>query len=338
LDAAGSRLLDARMPRDMDRLLDVVRHSIPYLIGVVVLLGLARALERPHLRRPVAVACIAGGALVVAVGLLKPDGLRDGFYYFYGWIPAGALLVVIVLLRRFRSRTGQWEARAQLDLLGAMVLLVLAATTFGEYVVHGWSDSMAAYYTPFAAILIARLHLVELARSRPALVLGTAWVAFLAAAGLGLAMKDVRAETVTVRGPGGSLAETPASGRLYQAALDEIAARTTPGEPVLVAPLLTGLSSLSGHPNGLSQLTLLPGSLAGDNRERDAIAELERAGVRLVLLDSREFPGYGHGAFGETYDRRLAAWIDANFERATTLRSVGAPPRTIDVLIKRRDS
>ena len=335
---AASGVLDARTPLDADRLLDVVRHTVPYAVGIAALLLLAAAIERPRWRRPALAACVAGAALAVAVALVKPDGLRDGFYYFYGWVPVGALVALVLVLRRFRRRTGGWSTQGQLDTLGATVLAVLAATTYGEYVIHGWSDSMAAYYTPFAAILIARLHLVELARTRPALVLGTAWVAFLAAAGLGLTLKDVRAESVTVRGPGGALAETPAAGRLYQAALDEIAARTSAGEPVFVAPLLTGLASLSGHPNGLAQISVLPGSLAGDDREREAIAELQRSGVRVAVIDNREFPGYGHTSFGDSYDRQLAAWITDTFDRAVTLHMDGDPSRTLDILIKRRDS
>jgi hypothetical protein len=338
LDDAGGRLLDARMPHDVDGLLGVVRHTVPYALGVAALLLLAAALERPRWRAPVALACAAGAALVLVGAAVKPDGLRDGFYYFYGWVPVGAVVALVVVLRRFRRRAGSWSSQAQMDVLGAAVLAVLAATTFGEYVVHGWSNSMAAYYMPFAAILVARLHLVELGRTRPALVLGTVWVAFLAAGGLGLTLKDVRAESVTVSGPGGSLAETEANGRLYQAALAEIAARTTTGEPVLVAPLLTGLSSLSGHPNGLSQLAVLPGSLAGDHREREAIAELQRSDVRLAVIDNREFPGYGHTSFGDSYDRQLAAWITDTFDRVVSLHKEGDPSRTISVWIKRRDS
>jgi hypothetical protein len=164
------------------------------------------------------------------------------------------------------------------------------------------------------------------------------WLAFLAAAGTGLTLKDSHEESFAVRGPGGTLAETPAEGALYAAALAEIAARTEPGEPIFVAPLMTGLYPLSGHSSPLGKISMLPGALPDAADQRAAIAELDRAGVRLVVTDSaKTWAGYGHGAFGETFDRELAGWIERNFDRVATLRANGETPRTLDVWV-RRDS
>jgi hypothetical protein len=191
---------------------------------------------------------------------------------------------------------------------------------------------------PLAAILIARIHLVELARGRTAYALNVAWVAFLAAAGTGLALHDARSESVVVRGPGGAIAETPAEGALYQAALDEIAARAEPGEPILVAPLMTGLHVLSGHESPLRKISMLPGALPDPADQRAAIGELDRAGVRLILTNRREWIGYGHGAFGETFNQELAGWIERKFDRVTTFYADGEEVGAIDVWVRRGSS
>jgi hypothetical protein len=257
-------------------------------------------------------------------------------YYLYGWIPAGAVIALALLVRRYRRRDGAWTPQQQVELATAAVLAVLAFTTYASFVVHGWRPQMAVYYLPFAAVLLARLHIVELARSRPAYVLGVLWVAFLAGAAAGLTLKDAGAESATVRGAGGSLAEAPAEAALYQSALDVIAARTEPGEPILVAPLMTGLYPLSERRSPLPELSLLPGALPSRADERAAIARLEEAGVRLAITDNREWPGYGHTSFGESFDRELARWIEGNFNHAATIRAPGDADRKLDVWLKRR--
>ena len=337
LDAGGSTLIRARMPLSAESLVDLLRHSLPYAASVVGLLGLAWLLERPgRHRRPLAAACVLAAALFVAACIAKPDGLRDGIYYAYGWIPLGALLAVAVVGRRIHR--GETGAVRGIELAGAVALAVLAVTTYHGFVFHGWRPNMAHYYVPLAAILIARVHLVELSRSRAAYALNVAWVAFLAAAGTGLALNDARSESVVVRGPGGALAETPAEGALYQAALDEIAARTEPGEPILAAPLMTGLHVLSGHESPLRKLSMLPGTLPEPADQRAVIAELDRTGVRLVLTNRREWIGYGHGAFGETFNQELAGWIERNFDRVTTFYADGEAVGAIDVWVRRGSS
>jgi hypothetical protein len=334
LDAGGTTLIRARMPLSGESAVELLRHSLPYAVGLAGLVLLARLLERPgRWRSPLVFSCAAAGAVFAAACVAKPDGLRDGLYYAYGWIPLGALAGVVVLAVRSRRMTP--GAGLQVQLAAAVALSLLAFTTYNGFVVHGWRPTMSVYYIPLAAILIVRLHLVEAARGRAALALGVAWVTFLAAAGTGLTLKDARAESFTVRGPGGALAETPAEGALYQNALAEIALRTEPGEPILVAPLMTGLYPLSGHESPLDKISMLPGALPEAEDQLAAIEQLEAAGVRLVVTDDRTWIGYGHGAFGETFDTVLAGWVGDNFDRVATLRVDGETPRTLDVWIRR---
>jgi hypothetical protein len=338
LDAAGNAMIENRMPMTASSFAEVGGKFALYAAGCAVLAAVASRIARGgRLGRLLIAASVLGALILVAGVLVKPDGLRDGMYYLYGWIPAGAVLGLVLLVRRYRRRAGAWAASAQVELATVAVLAVLALTTYASFVVHGWRPQMAVYYIPFVAVLLGRLHLVELARSRPAYVLGALWMAFLVAAGAGLTLKDSRAESATVTGPGGSLAETPAEAMLYQSALDVIAARTPPGEPILLAPLLTGLHPLSARPSPLPELSLLPGALPTEADERAAIARLEQARVRLAITDNREWPGYGHTSFGDSFDRELARWIEGNFNHAATIRVPGED-RALDVWLKRRVS
>jgi hypothetical protein len=332
LEAGGNALVRVRMPMTLDSFATVGGKLLLYAAGVAALALLARALDRNgRWRRPVIAATVAGGAVVLAAAAVKPDGVRDGLYYVYGWIPAGAVLAVVVAIRRFARRAGPWSPAAQLRLAGAIALAVLAATTYGVFVFHGWRPQMAVYYAPLAAILLAYLHLVELPRGRTAYTLGAAWLAFLAAVGFGLTLKDSRAESATVRGPGGALTEAPAEAALYQGALDVIDERTAAGEPLLVAPMMTGLYVLSDRQSPLPEISLLPSALPTAGDETAAIARLEDAGVRLVVTDDREWVGYDQTSFGESFHQRLAEWIDRKFERVATVRSSGERPRALTI-------
>ncbi len=300
LESAGNAMIKSRMPMTVSSFAEVGGKLALYAAGCAALVLVAsRIAKGGRLATVLVAACAFGVVVFVAGSLVKPDGLRDGMYYLYGWIPAGAVIALALLVRRYRRRAGDWAAARQVELTTVAVLAVLALTTYASFVVHGWRPQMAVYYIPFAAVLLARLHLVELSRNRAGYVLGVLWIAFLVGAGAGLTLKDARAESVTVRGPGGAIAETPAEARLYQSALDAIATRTEPGEPILVAPLMTGLYPLSDRTSPLPEISLLPGALPTKADERAAIARLEQADVRLVITDNREWPGYGHTSFGE---------------------------------------
>jgi hypothetical protein len=206
-----------------------------------------------------------------------------------------------------------------------VTLAVLAFSTYNGFYAYSFAPQMAVYALPLAAIFLARLHLVELARSRSALAVGVLWLAFLVAAGAGLTLKDARAESGTVRGPGGSLRDEPAKARAYRGALDAILRETRPGAPILLAPQLTWLYTLSGRANPLPETSLLPGALASAADERAAIARLERSNVRFAVIDEHAYTGYGHTSFGHSFDRVLAAWIHHNFVHEATFPSGGGP-------------
>jgi hypothetical protein len=335
MDAGGTTMLRSRMPLTLESLGDLALKTVLYAIGVGAIVLIANRLASPGRGRKVAAAAVvvlAAGAIVVSI--VKPDGLRDGLYYVYGWIPVGAAVATVVLMRS--KRATPWTAEAQAALVAAASLAVLAATTYSGFVVHGWSPSMPAYYIPLAAVLLARLHVVEFARNRYAYVLGVAWVAFIAAAGVGMTIKDANAESGLVRGPGGVLAETPGDADVYQAAVRWIDRETQPGDPVFVSPLLTSLYVLADRPDPLYQISTLPTALPTSSEQREAIARMERAGVRVAITDRRTWRGFGHTSFGLSFQQLVAAWLHREFRLVTTIRANGEKgPRALDVWIRR---
>jgi hypothetical protein len=328
--AGGNTLVEARMPLDTASFAELAARLLAYAAGAALLVLVGR---RVRVWLPAAIA--VGVAAAAGAAVLEPEKLREALKWAWAWIPAGALLALIVLLRRRRRTAGPLSnPRTAIALPALTALTVVAFTTYGGFFVHATRPQMAVYYVPLAAIFVARLHLVEL--GRPAAATGTMWVAFLAAAGLGLSLNDAGHESRVVRGPGGALAETPAEAQLYSEALSWINRRTDPGEPIFIGPLLTGLYGLSDRESPLREISLLPSALPSEADERRAIARLETSGVRLAIIDRRDWPGYGHGSFGGTFDRVLAGWIADEFDRATTLKTAGSPPRALDIWIKRR--
>ncbi len=341
LRAGGDTLIRARLPLTLTSFAELAATLLLYAAGAAVLVLAARGLARPGWTRLV---LLAGTALCVllaaAAAVINPEALRHGLEFAYGWVPAGAALAVVYLVWRARRTPGADDG-FPLDLAAAAALLALAATSYGGFFPHAPHPQMAVYAMPLAAIFIARLHLKELAPTRPAFVLGALWVGFLAAASAGLTLKDAGNESATVRGAAGALAETPVEAGLYRSAIDWIESETERGDPIFVAPLLTGLYTLTDRHSPLPEITMLPGALPDVADEQRAIERLEAVGVRLVITDRRPWPGYGQGAFGETFDRELAAWLRAGFERVATLSVDGASDRngpstrTLDVWVAR---
>jgi hypothetical protein len=268
-----------------------------------------------------------------AAAVANPEALRHGLLYAWGWIPAGTAVVLIVALRRRLPA----EARSQAQLAALAALVALAATTYAAFYATSTAPQMAIYALPLAAPFLARIHLVELARSREGRLLGAVWLAALSAAGLGLAFKDAHRESATVQGPGGALRDTPANVAAYQGALGWIQRTTKPGEAILLAPQMTWLYAISERANPLPEISLIPGALAGGGRESRALIQLEGAGVRLAVIDRRTFAAYGHTSFGGSFDRALDSWIRHSFRRVATF-AAGSAPESVHLEIWRKKS
>lgn len=335
LRAAGNAVLRIHAPLTASSFVALGGRLVLYAAGVVALLIVGRALASLGAGMQALTLGLAGAALAAA-SIADPEALRTGLQYAYGWIPAGAAIALGVSVLRARRRSWRWDAAAQAELAVAAALAVLAAKDYAAFYLWATRAQPAVYAAPLAVLLLVRLHLVELSRFRLAVVLGTGWLAFLAAAGVGLTLKDGRAESDVVRGPGGTIAATPEQARLYRAALRWIATETRPGEPILLAPQNTALYVLADRRDPLPQLSLVPGALPRVEDERAAITRLRSEKVRLAITDRHVFTEYGQTSFGKSFDRVLADWITRRFTHLATLTGgPGAGDHILDVWLRR---
>ena len=319
LDSAGGVELRNRMPLTIESFVDVGTRLGLYAAGLAAMVGVGFLLSRKgRLQQFVLAGVVLAGLCAVAGSFVNPEALRHGLQFAYGWIPAGvAIVATVVVVSLIRGRR-TWTPAEQLSLAGLAALAVLAATVYRGFFPHAPHEQMAAYYMPLAAIFLIRLHLGELARTRAVYALSVAWLAFLALAGAGLTLNDAHAEGTPVSGAGGSISETRTEAPLYQTALRWINRSTKPGDKIFVAPMLTGLYPLSQRWSPVDEISMLPGALPDREAEERAIEALDRAGVRLVITDDRTWPGYDHGAFGESFDQTLSKWISTEFRLVET--------------------
>ena len=318
----GNPLVKGRIPLTVDSFVELGAKLALYAAGTGALIVAARLLARGgRVRRALLIGIGASICLAAAASLARPEALRHGLEYAYGWIPAGVVVVAAVAGWRLWRRDDAFTPQRQVELTGLIALSVLAGASYPGFFPHAPYEQIAAYAMPFAAIFMAGLHLRNARGGRDAYWLGAIWLTFLAVAGLGLTLKDARLDSVSVVGPGGRIAETKPEAALYQGALSWIARETRPGDAIFVAPLMPGLYPLSGRQNATEQLSALPGSLATTADEEATIARLEKADVKLAITDDRTWHVYGHTSFGGSFDRTLAAWIAKKFERVAVLES-----------------
>ncbi len=110
--------------------------------------------------------------------------------------PAGSGRRRLSCLRSGRAPAG--EADDRLALAVAVVLAVLAAKTYAAFYPFSSTPQSAAYAMPFAAILLTRLHLVELGRRPGMRAPAQLWLAALAVAGAWVTVDAARTHTVAV--------------------------------------------------------------------------------------------------------------------------------------------
>jgi hypothetical protein len=323
LRAGGDKLLRLHAPLTASSLVHHAEHIALYAIGAGALLALGAVVDGAGRRTRLALAALAVAAVVVAFADL--EATRSALQLVYGWIPGGALLAAAIIAVRRRDSSD--------ELALSVALAIAGGTTYAAFYFLSTRAQTAVYFAPLAAVFLAVLHLRALPRTRTQVALGAGWLAFLAAVGIALAVKDARAETVALATPHGTVKVASADASAYAGALAAVDRLTVAGEPVLFAPQLSALYVLSGRPDPLAQISLLPGALPSVPAERHAIARLNAKHVRVIVTDTRTFAEYGNGSFGTSFDQTLAAWIARNFNRSGTY-----PGKTHTLVVWRRSA
>lgn len=320
LQAGANEVLRLHAPLTATSFVDLAGKTAFYALGAACLVAAGYAIDR---RRSLLLPVAAVGILAVAVAAMRSEATRHGLEFVYGWIPAGAAVAAVILAWtavRGRIRGVADEAA----LLVVVPLAILAAKDYASFLVDAPRPQPAVYALPLAALFLVALHLGLAGRSRWARGLAIGWLAFIAAATVGLTLKDARAESASIHGPGGTLHAAGADARVFQQTLGAVLGRSKPGDSILVAPQLTWLYTLGERRDPLAQISLLPSALPTVAAQRQAIASLEASGVRLAVIDLRQFPEYGHTSFGGSFDAVLAGWLHRNFHRVAVFSAVGS--------------
>jgi hypothetical protein len=325
LRTGGHAVLRSHAPLTVGSFVSLGGKLVIYALGCVVLVAVSRALDRGGTLRRIALSAVGSSVVAfAAITLARPETVRYYLKFAYGWIPAGIAICASILAVQAFRRDRNWNAVSQVDLVGAVLLAVLAAKTYADFLLYSHVPQLAIYAAPFAALFLMRLHLRVLPASSSGMWLGVIWLSALAFAGIGLTAKDAHAESASVHGPGGTLKASSTDGPLFQAAVRWLDRHTVPGERVLLAPQLTALYVIADRRDPLPEISLIPGALPTPASEREAVVRLERTGVRVAITDGRTFGEYDQTTFGGSFDRLLAGWIHRHFKRVVTLRAPGS--------------
>jgi hypothetical protein len=334
VDAAGRVILESHAPLTAGSFAELAGKLLLYAAGTAALVLGAERLARWRGGRPLALAALAVALVFAAVVAIRPETVRYYLTYAYGWIPAGAAIAALVLVRRARRTEADGGNGA--ILLVTLFLAVAVAPTYASFNPFPNAEHPEAtpYVLPLAAVFLAWLHTQAAGAGRAAARnAGAWWLAILVIASAGLSAHDAAQETGTVRGPGGSLSAEPRDAAALQRALDAVLRETRAGDPVLFAPQLTSLYVLAEREDPLRELSLLPGALATPGDEERAIERMRD--VRVAVTDRAPMTQYGHGGFGATFDRRLMAWLDRDFQRTAIARGPEDGSLILDVWTRR---
>jgi hypothetical protein len=167
LRAGGSAIVRSQAPLTAHSFALVVGYLVLYVLGCAALVLAARGLAR--LRTPVAVAIIAGVAVaLLVVAAVDPEAVRSRLQWVFGGAPAAAFLVAVLLVARHVFKRQPLDARGQVLLATIALFAVLAAKTYCGFFFFADHAQPAMYTAPFLLVCLARLHTVDLARSRSA--------------------------------------------------------------------------------------------------------------------------------------------------------------------------
>lgn len=258
---------------------------------------------------------------------------------FYGSLvlPAGLALVLTLAARR-RRRADADPSPGGTSLLSGLILLLWVAGNLPQYALERPDASHLSQRMP--ALVLAAVAALAGAAPRVAwarLLRGAAAVLLLAFLGLyvGFMVRQAQGGSLgaahlparTVRLASGQVARIREGSGLDDV-VNEVVARTRPGEAVATLPYAPGVNFLAERPLPTRYVYVLPSNAAA--AEADYLDALERRPVREVVFDeSFRFTTDEAAAFAHTAPR-LAAELAAHYEE--TLR------RGSLVVLRRRGS
>ncbi len=268
-----------------------------------------------------------------AAGLAMAAGLAP-FVQSIGWLRAGRVLpffalgafaVFVVRLARSKRPHDELGRTILQALLAAFATALMAKIFFfGRIYQYGFALALPATLL-FVATLVCWIPDEIDRRGGAGVVFRGAALGLLAIAilGHGLAMAPhLASKTGRLGGVDDAIRVQPGIARVVAAALEEVNARTRPGESLSVMPEGAMLNFLTRRPTPTPHFSFNPFELHvyGEEAIIDAFRESPPAAVVLVHHDTSE-----HGArfLGRDYGVKLLEWIRSHYKRA---RLIGDPP------------
>ena len=270
-----------------------------------------------HARQPWPPVRVLATALATAVVLTLTIGLDwdKGPYLAMPLLLTG---LIVMLIYRLRTDAGSGPREAVL-----LTCAVFALASLARMVLHVRSGGAhASYLLPVSVVLFTYLwagpfasRFASARAGRLAATIAVSLIAFDAAATALIQAYNYRTrQTVPVQTPRGTHVAAADLGQAWNEALAFIGRHTRPGDAVAVMPEGTSLTFLSGRRHPLREEITTPGFL-GPEGEARAIARLEDARTRLILVTNRPTGEFGPRVFGRDYNQRLMQWIEAHYER-----------------------
>jgi len=129
----GSPIVRSRMPLTLSSFAEQGGRLVLYAAGAAALVAVGTLVARRRTPRPLW--AVAGAAVLVlaAAFAARPEAVRHGLEFAYGWVPAGAWVALIVVTRHAARRGAAWSAAQQVELAGLAVLALLATTTYPNF-------------------------------------------------------------------------------------------------------------------------------------------------------------------------------------------------------------
>ena len=337
INAGAGDVLNIGAPMTAGSFAELLGRLALYALAAGALLVVAGMIERGGRARTVALA----GLAVVAVGALaalavRPELVRHGLQFAYGWIPAGAAVAVAVLLWRRHRTAGEWSPAAQAELLLAAFLVIIAARTYAAFFANATVPQQAAYAIP------VRRRLPCLASRQ-----GARRVPVRASHRRGLARLPRprgrrprgRPTRVTVRftsrAPAAPCPSVRGRPRRTRRPWTPSFARPRRATRCCSPPSSPRSTPSPAAPTPSRRSRCCRARCRTRTAEREAIRRLDESGVDLAVINTRPLTEYGQGAFGDTYYRSIQDWLDRDFGRVASFGNDGETTVALDVWQRR---
>jgi hypothetical protein len=271
--------------------------------------------------------------LAVAAAAVALMAATTGFDPDKGPYLAMPFLLVGVLVTQVGRVSRDAPAAARTRAAIVITCTVYALTSLARVILHVRSGgAYASYLLPVSVVLFTYLWVTPFARCfrdvrtrRIARAIALTLIAANAVATAAILAYRYQTRTTTaITTARGTMFAEPDVGQAWNEAIAYLQRHTRPGDAIAVMPEGTSINFFAGRRNPLRDEIAIPGVLDGE-AEAQAIEDLERAAVPVVLITNRPTNEFGRASFGRDYGREVMAWIARHYRRCAMFGPVKDP-------------